>query len=970
VTLTVTLSNPDSNRPAKILDWLNPCADKTDAQAKGDVPVEMSFFTVKNTRAEAAAANYLGAIFKRSEPQDKDFLVLRGGQSISCSIPMDAYYEFAGGGGSGNGGYGYDTYSFQYSTTSSELSSPSGNASGNSISSSSTSKLESLESNVLTLKVGARRPIRVPTIPSPPRNLQEKKKQRDLQSGVTSFNGCTAYEQGILITSRQKALEASVEAVESLKTVKIAQDSTSCPRYTTWFGSYSSIRHDELQTGYENIRYRLDDANIKFDCSTCNGNYYAYVYPSRPYQIFMCNAFWSAPMLGYNSKMGTTIHEISHFTIVAETDDYAYGESDCAQLAISNPQNAINNADNHEYYAENASPNYSGLACGNPGPTPSPRPTPSPTPCQGQELTVNILTDEYGSETTWDVLDVCDSNAMVGFGGGYEKKTRYIEKLCVKADNRYKFTIKDSYGDGLCCEYGDGEYSVTFNGDTFSGGEFDSDDVVSFGQCGPVNPDASFAPSESPSSTPSESPSSTPTESHSSTPSVLPSSTPSKSPSSTPSESHSSTPSVNPTSLPSSVPSRVPSSQPSSIPTNPTPVTTTTAATTTTTTATTTTTTEAPPATTTTTTEAPPTTTTTTSSSSTKTITIEFLTDGYPQETSWKLTNTCTGSVVADIIRGGYTNPNDSYSHTFIVPDGAFEFNILDQYGDGICCGYGSGEYTIKFDGNQVASGGNFGSSKMDSFGRESCPPDPPTPAPQPIITASHDSVLGVPKCTTVGGACTSGPTLVKGRGTIVEGSEPNQPNSLDSCTDGNSGTHRSDEHNDMITVRAANGGLLRAGTGAIVEAQVWAYGTVDTADFYYSEDVNPVSWKLIGSVGADSRGDKTLTTGAFEFILPSTTLQAVRVNFRYQGRQKQSACSGGQYDDVDDLVFTVAPAIGNAKTLPAGPSVSLSLKPANVDCGSADEGHCKASAYCLWKGRGRFRKGGRRGGRCVPASV
>ena len=38
----------------------------------------------------------------------------------------------------------------------------------------------------------------------------------------------------------------------------------------------------------------------------------------------------------------------------------------------------------------------------------------------------------------------------------------------------YEFTISDTFGDGICCQYGDGEYSLTAtNGDViFEGGEF------------------------------------------------------------------------------------------------------------------------------------------------------------------------------------------------------------------------------------------------------------------------------------------------------------------------------------------------------------------------------------------------------------------------------------------------------------------------------------------------------------------
>jgi peptidyl-Lys metalloendopeptidase len=91
---------------------------------------------------------------------------------------------------------------------------------------------------------------------------------------------------------------------------------------------------------------------VVLDCS-CKQSYYAYVYPTAPYKIYVCNAFWSAPMTGTDSKAGTLIHEMTHFNVVASTDDWAYGKTAAAALAISNPAKALDNADSHEYFAEN-----------------------------------------------------------------------------------------------------------------------------------------------------------------------------------------------------------------------------------------------------------------------------------------------------------------------------------------------------------------------------------------------------------------------------------------------------------------------------------------------------------------------------------------------------------------------------------------------------------------------------------------
>lgn len=129
---------------------------------------------------------------------------------------------------------------------------------------------------------------------------------------------------------------------------------TTGTRYTTWFGAYTSSRYATAQQHFVAIDNAMDQTGgqVTINCG-CNDNYYAYVIKNQPYQIFVCNAFWSAPLIGTDSKAGTLIHEISHFTVVADTDDHAYGQGLAQSLAISNPTLALDNADSHEYFAEN-----------------------------------------------------------------------------------------------------------------------------------------------------------------------------------------------------------------------------------------------------------------------------------------------------------------------------------------------------------------------------------------------------------------------------------------------------------------------------------------------------------------------------------------------------------------------------------------------------------------------------------------
>ncbi|CAB9525681.1 Subtilisin-like protease 1 (Fragment) [Seminavis robusta] len=63
----------------------------------------------------------------------------------------------------------------------------------------------------------------------------------------------------------------------------------------------------------------------------------------------------------------------------------------------------------------------------------------------------------------------------------------------------------------------------------------------------------------------------------------------------------------------------------------------------------------------------------------------DILTDRYPDETSWTLTNTCDGSVVRT--GGGSYIESTLYTETECVTDGqAFQFTMSDSFGDGICC--------------------------------------------------------------------------------------------------------------------------------------------------------------------------------------------------------------------------------------------------------------------------------------------
>lgn len=94
--------------------------------------------------------------------------------------------------------------------------------------------------------------------------------------------------------------------------------------------------------------------------------------------------------------------------------------------------------------------------------------------------------------------------------------------------------------------------------------------------------------------------------------------------------------------------------------------------------------------------------------------TISFTADTYPDENSWEIIND-QGVVVFS--GTGYTGTPATEIRVVCISDGCYEFIMKDQYGDGICCAYGNGAYSVTDDlGNIIASGGEFGSADTTSF--------------------------------------------------------------------------------------------------------------------------------------------------------------------------------------------------------------------------------------------------------------
>jgi len=104
-----------------------------------------------------------------------------------------------------------------------------------------------------------------------------------------------------------------------------------------------------------------------------------------------------------------------------------------------------------------------------------------------QVIVVTINTDDYGDETVWALLDSNDEPVYISIDVTnpefYESNQTYVTEVAIEGNQCYTFTILDLGGDGICCAYGQGSYTVATTDGTIiaEGGAFADQEDTPFG---------------------------------------------------------------------------------------------------------------------------------------------------------------------------------------------------------------------------------------------------------------------------------------------------------------------------------------------------------------------------------------------------------------------------------------------------------------------------------------------------------
>ncbi|MDC3960610.1 peptidase M35 [Polyangium jinanense] len=298
VTVTVKLTNT-TKRSIHLPAWYAP----------GEELEEDLFLVMRGGQP----VEFTGPHYKRPAMSDEDYVVLGPGKSVTRTATLSGFYDLTQSA----------TYTIRYAAD---------------MLTSVTKQAVSLDSNEVSLWIEGRANAPSPQFISAP---------GPQNFGSVGFSKCSADQQTTVTQALGAASTMADGAVLYLGGTPAAN-----PRYTTWFGAFSTNGWNTAKSQFVAIKDAVDSKPLNFDCG-CKKKYYAYVYPNQPYNVYLCSVFWSAPLSGTDSKGGTIIHELSHFDAVAGTDDWVYGQSGAKSLAISDPAKALNNADSHEYFAEN-----------------------------------------------------------------------------------------------------------------------------------------------------------------------------------------------------------------------------------------------------------------------------------------------------------------------------------------------------------------------------------------------------------------------------------------------------------------------------------------------------------------------------------------------------------------------------------------------------------------------------------------
>lgn len=310
--VTFTLTNR-GNRPVSVLKWHTPLEG-----------IRNDIFRITH---EGEMVPYVGPLIKRGQPTAEDFVTLGPGETVSAVVDLGAVYAFPEPG----------RYEVRYDPRLQDADRP-----------------ERLAASAVVMAAEIRSAgaviVELREVPKPQITEAPEVTGAAVAAPEPSFTSCSDSQKSTVKQALADAEKGAQTALDNLQKNTCSNNGN----YTTWFGTCDATSYQTVTNKVSAIQTALSTKTMTFNCapSNCSGGTIAYVYKHSPYTVYLCSPYWNHGNTGYDTKAGTIVHEVSHFAVVADTSDYAYGTTACKKLATSDPSKAIANADSYEYFGE------------------------------------------------------------------------------------------------------------------------------------------------------------------------------------------------------------------------------------------------------------------------------------------------------------------------------------------------------------------------------------------------------------------------------------------------------------------------------------------------------------------------------------------------------------------------------------------------------------------------------------------
>lgn len=347
----IKMYSPDNykdHEEAQLVFEVTNLTNKTLHILKWNTPLEGLVSPCLDVKAGNKKIEYDGVMVKRAAPQPSDFYTLKPNESVTSKIDLTTAYDISK---PGEVKVNFDPSKFVYYADEPLSAAVASSAMGFKKQTPAAKAKLNIKPTSFKVSKGAGKRV---TVGQQARQQEQKKKLGKASPAPMMAMAMAA--GGLLpcsIVGGTTARKATARLAHSngyaLAKAALAGLANNA-KYKLWFGKHSNTRLATVKKNYKSVITKLETTPFTYNLTGqgCKPGWYAYTFRDTT-TIWFCVAFWQAADTGQDSRAGTVVHEHTHSD--SGTDDIQYGDIGCQQLARTRPDDAVRNADTHEYYA-------------------------------------------------------------------------------------------------------------------------------------------------------------------------------------------------------------------------------------------------------------------------------------------------------------------------------------------------------------------------------------------------------------------------------------------------------------------------------------------------------------------------------------------------------------------------------------------------------------------------------------------